>query len=189
MLGISADMEGEEVDAIASGAKGDRIDLKLPENQINYFNQLVEKKKGPIVLIIASGSPVSLEGIEDKADAILQMWYPGEQGGNAVADVLFGDVAPSGHLPITFPKSVHDLPDYEDYSMQGRTYKYMNKEVLYPFGFGLSYGQLTISSSSVLDKNIRRGEELIIEIDIALLIYAQILAGISNIFLPLISDD
>ena len=145
VLGISADMEGEEVDAIASANMGDRVDLKLPQNQIDYFNELAEKKKGPLILVITSGSPVSLEGIEEKADAILQMWYPGEQGGAAMADLIFGDVAPSGHLPMTFPKSIEDLPPYEDYRMDGRTYKYMKKEPMYPFGFGLTYADISIS--------------------------------------------
>lgn len=167
VLGISADMEGEEVDAIASAAKGDRKDLKLPQNQINYFNQLVEKKKGPLVLVIASGSPVSLEGIEDKADAILQIWYPGEQGGNAVADIIFGDVAPSGHLPLTFPASVTDLPPYQDYNMRGRTYKYMDKEVLYPFGFGLSYGSVELSSSSNTTLRLKKSQEINIDVEIS----------------------
>ncbi|WP_224745807.1 glycoside hydrolase family 3 C-terminal domain-containing protein [Neiella litorisoli] len=139
VVGISADMEGEEVDAIASAHKGDRIDLQLPQNQINYVKQLAENKKGPLVLVVASGSPVALGELYDLADAIVQVWYPGEQGGNAVADVLFGDANPSGHLPLTFPKSVAQLPPYDDYRMQGRTYKFMTKEPLFPFGFGLSY--------------------------------------------------
>ena len=157
VVGITADMEGEEVDAIASANIGDRIDLKLPENQINYIKQMAEKKKGPLVLLIASGSPVSLEGIEEYCDAILQIWYPGEQGGNAVADILFGDVSPSGKLPITFPKNVDQLPSYEDYSMSGRTYKFMSAVPLYPFGFGLSYttfeyGDLNVSKQVLTQK-------------------------------------
>ena len=160
VLGISADREGEEVDAIASDAKGDRVDLKLPQNQIDYFNQLVERKKGPLILVIASGSPVSLEGLEDKADAILQMWYPGEQGGNAVADVLFGDVSPSGHLPLTFPRRIEDLPPYEDYNMKGRTYKYMDKEPLFPFGFGLTYGKVEIGQASISKSKIKNGQSV-----------------------------
>ncbi|MCM2678365.1 glycoside hydrolase family 3 C-terminal domain-containing protein [Echinimonas agarilytica] len=141
VVGISADMEGEEVDAIASEHKGDRVDLKLPQNQINYVKQLAENKKGPLVLVVASGSPVALGELYDLADAVVQVWYPGEQGGNAVADVLFGDANPSGHLPLTFPHSVEQLPPYEDYRMQGRTYKFMEQEPLFPFGFGLSYAE------------------------------------------------
>ncbi len=88
---------------------------------------------------MTGGSPIAIPEIHDIVDAIVFVWYPGEEGGNAVADILFGDVAPTGKLPITFPKSVDQLPNYEDYNMKGRTYKYMEKEPLYPFGFGLSY--------------------------------------------------
>lgn len=149
VVGISADMEGEEVDAIASEHKGDRVDLKLPENQINYVKQLAENKRGPLVLVVASGSPVALGELYELADAIVQVWYPGEQGGNAVADILFGDANPSGHLPLTFPKSVEHLPAYENYDMQGRTYKFMEKEPLFPFGFGLSYTQFAYQNLEV----------------------------------------
>ncbi len=158
VVGITADMEGEEVDAIASENIGDRKDLKLPENQLNYVKEIIESKKGPLVLVVASGSPVSLEGIEEHCDAILHIWYPGEQGGNAVADILFGDVSPSGKLPITFPKSIAQLPSYDDYSMKGRTYKFMKEEPLFPFGFGLTYTDfafenLHLSSSTLKQKD------------------------------------
>ncbi|UXX77853.1 glycoside hydrolase family 3 C-terminal domain-containing protein [Reichenbachiella carrageenanivorans] len=167
VLGISADMEGEEVDAIASPDKGDRKNLKLPQNQIDYFLKLAEKKIGPLILVIASGSPVSLEGLEEHADAILQMWYPGEQGGNALADVLFGEVSPSGHLPITFPKNIEQLPAYDSYDMAGRTYKYMTAEPMYPFGFGLSYSSIDFSTPVANLKKIKEGQELKISIDVA----------------------
>lgn len=152
VVGLTADREGEEVDAIAANHVGDKVNLKLPENQINYVKEIIEKKKGPLVLVVASGSPISLEDIEEGCDAILQIWYPGEQGGNAVADVLFGNVSPSGHLPITFPKSIEQLPSYEDYSMQGRTYKYMTVEPMFPFGFGLTYSKTDIK---IIDVNTK----------------------------------
>jgi beta-glucosidase len=142
VVGLTADREGEEVDAIASDHEGDKRDLQLPANQVAYINQLVDfKKEKPLILVVASGSPVSLEGIEEHCDAILQIWYPGEQGGNAVADVLFGDYSPSGHLPLTFPRNITQVPRYDDYSMRGRTYKYMTEEPAYPFGFGLTYSK------------------------------------------------
>ncbi|MCL7764003.1 glycoside hydrolase family 3 C-terminal domain-containing protein [Polaribacter sp. Z014] len=166
VVGLSADREGEEVDAIAALNVGDKIDLKLPENQINYVKQIAKVKKGPLVLVIASGSPVSLEGIEEYCDAILQIWYPGEQGGNAVADILFGDISPSGHLPITFPKNVAQLPSYEDYSMQGRTYKYMTKEPMFPFGFGLTYSKTTLKNLTVSDKKLKKDEKLEVTVDV-----------------------
>ena len=167
VVGITADMEGEEVDAIAAADKGDRKDLKLPANQIKYVKEIAENKKGPLVLVIASGSPVSLEDIEQDCDAILQIWYPGEQGGNAVADVLFGDISPSGHLPLTFPKNVDQLPAYDDYSMKGRTYKYMMEEPAYPFGFGLTYSKSEFRNLALSALKLNKKEKLTLTVDIA----------------------
>ncbi|WP_430931675.1 glycoside hydrolase family 3 C-terminal domain-containing protein [Saccharicrinis sp. 156] len=167
VVGLTADFEGEEVDAIASGAIGDKVDLKLPQNQIDYVKQIAEVKKGPLVLLIASGSPVSLEGIEEHCEAILQIWYPGEQGGKAVADVLFGDISPSGHLPLTFPKNVDQLPPYEDYSMKGRTYKYMTKEPMFPFGFGLTYSKTELSGLTLSRTKLKKSESLDVKVDVA----------------------
>ncbi|AUS06207.1 glycoside hydrolase family 3 C-terminal domain-containing protein [Pseudotamlana carrageenivorans] len=160
VAGISNEIEGEEVDAIASQHKGDRQDLKLPQSQIDYIKDVSKNKKGPLILVLGTGSPVSLEEVEPYVDAIVLMWYPGEQGGNAVADVIFGDVSPSGHLPITFPKNVEQLPPFDDYSMKGRTYKYMEKEPMYPFGFGLSYGKISFEAVSPKSKTIKKGEEV-----------------------------
>ncbi|HTD41118.1 MAG TPA: glycoside hydrolase family 3 C-terminal domain-containing protein, partial [Mucilaginibacter sp.] len=95
--------------------------------------------KTPIIAVVTAGSDVDISAIEPYADAIVFGWYPGEQGGNAFADLLFGKVSPSGHLPLTFYKSIKDVPDYSDYSMKGRTYRYFNGPVQYPFGFGLTY--------------------------------------------------
>ncbi|NIJ44898.1 beta-glucosidase [Wenyingzhuangia heitensis] len=167
VVGLSADREGEEVDAIAAEFVGDKIDLKLPQNQIDYVQTMAKKKKGPLVLVIASGSPVSLEGIEEHCDAIVQMWYPGEQGGTAVADILFGDVSPSGHLPITFPKNVDQLPAYEDYSMKGRTYKYMTEEPMFPFGFGLTYSKTEIKNLEVSTSKLRKKGNLEVTVEVA----------------------
>ncbi|NLR93500.1 glycoside hydrolase family 3 C-terminal domain-containing protein [Flammeovirga agarivorans] len=166
VVGTSADMEGEEVDAIASQNTGDRVSLSLPKNQVQYISELKKHSKGPIVLIVASGSPVTLENVEEHCDAILQIWYPGEQGGNAVADILFGDVVPSGHLPITFPKNIDQLPAFDDYSMEGRTYKFMEHEPQYPFGFGLSYTSFQYQRITQSTKKLKRGETLRLSIDI-----------------------
>ncbi|OHX64832.1 glycosyl hydrolase [Flammeovirga pacifica] len=166
VVGITADMEGEEVDAIASQDTGDRVELSLPKNQIHYVKELAKHKKGPLVLVVASGSPVTLEEIEEHCDAILHIWYPGEQGGNAVADVLFGKVSPSGKLPITFPKNVDQLPAFEDYSMKGRTYKYMEEEPQYPFGFGLSYSQFTYEDLTLSKSKMKQKEELEITVKV-----------------------
>lgn len=168
VVGTTADMEGEGVDAIASAHGGDKIDLKLPENQINYIHEIIEKKGDtPLILVIASGGPVSLEGIEEYCDAILQIWYPGEQGGNAVADVLFGKISPSGHLPITFPKNIEQLPPYDDYSMKGRTYKYMQKEPMFPFGFGLTYSKTEISDMKFNTAVLGEDEDLAISVEVS----------------------
>jgi len=128
-------MEGEEGDAVES-KKGDRDTIELPEWQLSYLKAVHERGK-PVVLVLTGGAAIAFP--REIADAILFVWYPGEEGGNAVADVIFGDTNPSGHLPVTFPKSTSDLPAFEDYAMKGRTYRYATKEPLYPFGFGLSY--------------------------------------------------
>jgi len=167
VVGITADMEGEEVDAIAAAHKGDRENLKLPQNQINYIKEIIKYKKGPLILVIASGSAVSLEEIEEHCDAILQIWYPGEQGGNAVADVLFGNISPSGHLPVTFPKNIDQLPPYDNYAMQGRTYKYMTKEPMFPFGFGLSYSKTKFSGLQLNAKKLSIENDLEVSIEVA----------------------
>ena len=103
---------------------------------------------------------MNLQEVHELADAVLLVWYPGEEGGNAVADVIFGEVSPSGRLPITFPKSLNDLPPYEDYSMEGRTYKYMDAEPMYPFGFGLSYTDFSYSDIKISNDRIRKGKSL-----------------------------
>jgi beta-glucosidase len=139
VMGISNLLEGEEVSSIASAHKGDRVDIRLPENQISYLKNLRAEGDVPIILIVTGGSPISLVDVEDIVNAILFIWYPGEQGGHAVADILFGDASPSGRLPVTFPKSVDQLPPFDDYSMKGRTYRYMKEEPEFTFGFGLSY--------------------------------------------------
>ncbi|MDV7188008.1 glycoside hydrolase family 3 C-terminal domain-containing protein [Lutibacter sp. TH_r2] len=168
VVGTTRYLEGESVDAIASTWGGDKEFLTLPENQIKYIHQLVEKKKdAPLILVIASGGPVSLEGIEEHCDAIMQIWYPGEQGGNAVADILFGKVSPSGKLPITFPKNTAQLPDYSHYSMKERTYKYMTSDPMYPFGFGLTYSNSTINNLELNKTKLKKKDDLNISVTIA----------------------
>lgn len=138
-LGVSPLQEGEEGDAIDSVELGDRLSLELPPHQIEFLRRIRERPTSRIVLVLTGGSPITNAEIFDLADAILWVWYPGEQGGHALADILFGDCAPSGRLPVTFPRSLDDLPAYEDYSMAERTYRYSSAEPLVPFGFGLSY--------------------------------------------------
>ncbi len=156
-MGIDANIEGEEGDAIQSEYRGDRIDCSLPESQLSYLRALAEsiekrQPKARLVVLLFGGSHLSIPEIHAFADAVLQVWYPGEAGGTAIARVLFGKACPGGRMPITVPRSVDDLPDYEDYRMAGRTYRFMEEEkMLYPFGFGLSYtrfdyGDLTVEA-------------------------------------------
>jgi beta-glucosidase len=136
VMGLDGAIEGEEGDAIASDSNGDRERIELPPWQLEYLRKVRATGK-PLILVLTGGSPIAIP--EDIADAVLFAWYPGERGGEAVADIIFGDTVPSGKLPVTFPGSTEDLPPYDDYSMKGRTYRYMTRKPLYPFGFGLSY--------------------------------------------------
>jgi beta-glucosidase len=151
VMGLDGAMEGEEGDAIASDSNGDRDTIELPPWQLKFLKAVRNAGK-KIILVLTGGSPIAFP--EDIADAVIFAWYSGEQGGKAVADIIFGDVVPSGKLPITFPVSTSQLPPYEDYSMKGRTYRYMTEKPLYPFGFGLSYtsfrfDSITLSAPSV----------------------------------------
>ena len=171
-LGISGLIEGEEGASIASKTKGDRLDYNLPKSQIDYLKGLRKaadkdpNNKKPIISIITGGSPMNLAEVEELSDAVLLVWYPGEEGGNAIADVLFGKISPSGKLPITFPKSLDQLPDYEDYSMIGRTYKYMDSDPMYPFGYGLSYTTFKYSNVNLSSKSISKNSTITLSVDV-----------------------
>ncbi|WP_258101469.1 glycoside hydrolase family 3 protein [Marinoscillum pacificum] len=160
VMGLTGDIEGEEGAAIASEHYGDRLDYNIPQNQIDYLRKLKNGNDNAVIAIVTGGSPMNLAEVHEIADAVLLVWYPGEEGGNAVADIVFGEASPSGRLPITFPKSLDQLPAYEDYSMVGRTYKYMSQEPLYPFGFGLSYSKIEYGNLSVSANKIKEGEEV-----------------------------
>lgn len=137
--GISPSLEGEEMGVNLPGFKGgDRTDIELPTVQRELITALRKAGK-KIVFINCSGSPIGLTNEALNCDAILQAWYPGQSGGKAVADVLFGNYNPAGKLPVTFYKSLAQLPDFQDYNMKGRTYRFMTQEPLFPFGYGLSY--------------------------------------------------
>lgn len=139
VMGFTPVYEGEEGDAFLAEGGGDRKNFSLPAAHIAYLKALRKGTKTPVVLVITSGSAVDVAAVAAYADAIILAWYPGEEGGNALADILFGKVCPSGHLPVTFYNSFDDLPAYNSYSMQGRTYRYFTGKVQYPFGFGMSY--------------------------------------------------
>ena len=147
--GIAPSLEGEEMPVNIEGFKGgDRTNIELPKVQRDFLKALKAAGK-QVIFVNCSGSAIALEPEMQTCDAIVQAWYPGQEGGTAVADVLFGDVNPSGKLPVTFYKRSDQLPDYEDYSMKGRTYRYFN-DALFPFGYGLSY---TTFESSTVDGN------------------------------------
>jgi len=158
-VGISPMMEGEEGSSLLTPNNGDRDAITLPDSQLNYIKNLAIHG-ARIVLVVTGGSPIALGEIEDMVEAIVFVWYPGMEGGKAVADVLFGDVSPVGKLPLTFPKSLGQLPPFEDYSMDGRTYRYMATEPLFPFGFGLSYTQFEYSDLALEKAEIGAGESL-----------------------------
>ena len=150
--GISPALEGEEMPVNIEGFKGgDRTNIELPAVQRNFLKALKDAGK-KVIFVCCSGSCIALEPETKTCDAILQVWYPGQEGGTAVADVLFGDVNPSGKLPVTFYKSSNQLPDYEDYSMKGRTYRYFN-DALFPFGYGLSYTNFEIKNGKLEMRN------------------------------------
>ena len=139
VLGLNPVYEGEEGDAFLAAGGGDRKSLGLPVSHIAYLKALRKANKKPIIAVITSGSAVDIAAIEPYADAIILSWYPGEQGGNALADIVFGEVSPAGRLPVTFYNSLEDLPAYENYASKGRGYRYFEGKAQYPFGFGLSY--------------------------------------------------
>ncbi len=137
VIGMTPIYEGEEGDAFLSS--GDKKNLSLPASHVAYIKALRKANNKPIVAVITAGSALDISSIEPYVNAIIYAWYPGEQGGNALADILFGNYSPSGKLPVTFYKSANDIPAFDNYNMQNRTYRYYNGEVLFPFGFGLSY--------------------------------------------------
>jgi beta-glucosidase len=156
VIGLSPVLEGEAGDAFLSKSGGDKKDLSLPESEIKFMKALRKSVRNkPIIAVITAGSDVDVSAIEPYADAIVFAWYPGEQGGNAFADILFGKVSPSGHLPVTFYKSLSDVPDYQSYAMKGRTYRYFSGPVQYPFGFGMSYTSFEYHSQTSPAKQYR----------------------------------
>lgn len=143
-FGITPQYESEEGDAIYSKVNGDRETIDLPDNQVEYIKRL-SATGTKIILCLSAGSPLNVKALRDYVDAILIIWYPGEEGGNAVADIIVGKASPSGKLPITFINSLADLAAFTDYSMEGRTYRFSSENTDYPFGFGLSYSTFSYS--------------------------------------------
>jgi beta-glucosidase len=152
--GLTGDVEGEEMKVNYPGfAGGDRTDLRLPSTQRKLLEALHATGK-PVVLVLTSGGALAVDWAQENLPAILMAWYPGQRGGNAIADVLFGDANPAGRLPVTFYKENEPLPAFEDYDMKGRTYRYFDGEPLYPFGHGLSYTRFEYSDLRLSRSNV-----------------------------------
>ena len=147
-LGLDPYIEGEEGDAGNEFASGDKIDLRLPESQRLLVEKVMEKGK-PVIIVAAVGSAINVEA---DCDAVIHTWYPGQSGGKALADILFGKVSPSGKLPVTFYADADQLPAFDDYSMANRTYRYTRENILYPFGYGLTYSKTECSDLTVSGK-------------------------------------
>jgi len=165
--GINSQLEGEEMPVTLPGfSHGDRTDMELPLPQRNCLEAL--KKAGKKVIYVnCSGSAMGFVPETTSCDAILQAWYPGEAGGQAVADVLFGDYNPAGKLPLTFYKNIQQLPAFEDYAMKGRTYRYMTLDPLFPFGFGLSYTTFSIGDAKINKPQIQVNEGVELSIPVS----------------------
>ncbi len=159
VLGLDEKLEGEEGDANNAYASGDRVSLSLPGQQEELL-KAVQATGTPTILVLCAGSAVELCWADEHADAILDAWYPGAQGGLALAEVLFGAYNPAGRLPVTFYRSTEELPDFADYAMKGRTYRYMEREALYPFGYGISYTTFAYSGLELEKTELSAGEPL-----------------------------
>ncbi|MEZ4828228.1 MAG: glycoside hydrolase family 3 C-terminal domain-containing protein [Bacteroidia bacterium] len=167
VMGLSGLLEGEEGESLVSPTKSDRTDISLPENQVNYLRKLRKAGNKPIIVVLTGGSAVAIPEVHEIADAVLYAWYPGEEGGTAVASLIFGQANPSGRLPVTFYASTSQLPAYDDYSMKGRTYRYMTETPLYPFGFGLSYTTFSYSNLKLSSETIKPGENLYVSVTVS----------------------
>ena len=165
VLGLNQRLEGEEMSIHVDGFKGgDRTHLNLPKTQSDLMEAIKATGK-PVVLVLINGSALSINYAAANMDAILTAGYPGQEGGNAVADVLFGDYNPAGRLPVTYYKSVDQLPAFENYDMEGRTYRYFRQAPLYPFGFGLSYTHFTYADFN-LRKEAKMGENINVSVKV-----------------------
>ena len=167
-MGNNGTTEGEESDAISSPSIGDRLNIDLPENQMSFFRQVLRQRSrnNRLIVVLTGGSPINLQEIAAGADAVIMAWYPGQEGGDALAELLFGEKNFSGKLPVTFPLTTDTLPAFDDYTMKGRTYKYMEGNTMYPFGFGLSYGSSLYGDLTLLTKKPKMGDSIEVEIPV-----------------------
>lgn len=147
-MGLDETLEGEEGDTGNSYVSGDKEDIELPGVQRELMEAIADTGK-PAVFCLLAGSDLNLKYAAEKFDAVMMLWYPGCQGGKAAAKVLFGEISPSGKLPVTFYESLEELPDFTDYSMKGRTYRYMERKAQFPFGYGLTYSKVAVDKAEV----------------------------------------
>jgi len=164
-VGLDATLEGEQGDVSHAYSSGDKLNLELPGHQQELLEELHKTGK-PIVLVILTGSAMAVTWADEHIPAIIQGWYPGSLGGRAIASLIFGDYSPSAKLPVTFYKTTEELPDFRDYSMENRTYKFMKNEALYPFGYGLSYTKFKYTDISVSSDKIKVGENLKVTVSV-----------------------
>jgi beta-glucosidase len=168
VLGLSSRLEGEEMPLKIEGfSGGDRTSLDLPKVQQDLMEKVVAVAAGkPVVLVLLNGSALAVNWADQHVPAIVEAWYPGQAGGKAVADVLFGDVSPAGRLPVTFYESVAQLPPFADYAMEGRTYRYFRGEPLYPFGHGLSYTRFEYSGLTLFPARLGKADRLEVSLEV-----------------------
>ena len=173
-VGLNEFLEGEEMDQSNGVGSGDKDDLLLPGPQRRLLQAIADVTDGTkkrVILCLMAGSDIDLSFAEAHFGAVLDLWYPGEEGGAALADILFGEVSPSGKLPVTFYQDLEGLPAFTDYSMAGRTYKYTKRPAQYPFGFGLTYGDVAVTGVRALDPEGEKtetfgvGKDLILQVD------------------------
>lgn len=165
-MGLSPRLEGEEMKVRVAGfSGGDRLTLDLPKLQKDFIKKVYSTGK-PVVLVLMSGSAVAINWEQKNLPTILQAWYPGQAAGTAIADILFGDYNPAGRLPVTFYRSVDQLPDFKDYEMEGKTYRYFDGDVLYPFGYGLSYASFDYETPVLSSNEITTNENVTVTVNV-----------------------
>jgi len=168
VVGITKELEGEEMNgrALPEGfVGGDRTTLDVPKDE-QAILEAVKATGKPLVVVLMNGSALGVNWANQNANAILEAWYPGEEGGTAIAETLAGANNPAGRLPVTFYKSVNDLPAFDDYSMKGRTYRYFEGQPLYPFGYGLSYSKFAYSNARLSTSTLKAGSNLQVDVDV-----------------------
>jgi len=165
-VGLSPSLEGEEMPVKLDGfSGGDRTSIDLPSDQEELLKALARTGK-PLIVVLQSGSALAVNWANEHADAVLEAWYPGEEGGTAIAETLAGDNNPAGRLPLTFYRSLDQVPAFDDYAMQGRTYRYFSGRPLYSFGYGLSYTTFAYSNLKLASSSLAAGDPLKVEADL-----------------------